>query len=171
MLDLSSTRALVARSLPRTPGDPAVIGQWQIFTLAKEKKTLDTAWPAHIGLNGINRGKREVSPAASTILMVITGALYVGLGVPMALRMVAPNGWYGVRTATTAASPEVWYAVNAGAGIAVSVAGAVVICGTLLLYFLLGGAEPRQVLYGNLGIFLATNFVLLFVIIAIHQAA
>ena len=53
---------------------------------------------------------------------VISG-LFVVLGVPMSMRMVPPNRWYGVRTAETLSNSEIWYNVNALVGKAVIAAG------------------------------------------------
>lgn len=47
------------------------------------------------------------------------------VGVPMALRIVAPNGFYGVRTSMTYSNPEVWYDVNQDVGTAMIVSSIV----------------------------------------------
>jgi uncharacterized membrane protein len=46
----------------------------------------------------------------------VVAVLLAGLGVPLLLRKVPPNPWYGVRLPCTFADRRVWYAVNARAG-------------------------------------------------------
>ena len=50
------------------------------------------------------------------ILFTAVGALFIGLGLPLALRRVGPNGLYGLRTPATFANREVWYEANAITG-------------------------------------------------------
>jgi uncharacterized membrane protein len=38
------------------------------------------------------------------------------VALPLALRLVRPNAWYGFRTPETLANPELWYSVNAFSG-------------------------------------------------------
>jgi len=45
------------------------------------------------------------------------------VGLPLAFSMVPPNGVYGVRTASTLASPSAWYSANLSAGITAVVLG------------------------------------------------
>ena len=42
--------------------------------------------------------------------------LLMAICVPLALSLVEPNGFYGVRTAATAASEEAWYRINSISG-------------------------------------------------------
>jgi uncharacterized membrane protein len=53
----------------------------------------------------------------------VISAVFVVLGIPLAMRMVPPNGWYGIRTAKTLSNPEIWYRVNALGGKGAIVAG------------------------------------------------
>ena len=46
----------------------------------------------------------------------VVAVVLAGLGVPLILRKVPPNAWYGVRLPSTFADPRVWYAVNARSG-------------------------------------------------------
>ncbi|MBN2002265.1 MAG: SdpI family protein [Anaerolineae bacterium] len=50
------------------------------------------------------------------ILFVSGGLLAAALAVPMVLRFVKPNPWYGFRTAKTLADEDVWYKANAYSG-------------------------------------------------------
>lgn len=49
-------------------------------------------------------------------LFVFSGALMVGLGVPLMQRRVRPNGLYGVRVSATLKDERVWYEANAASG-------------------------------------------------------
>jgi hypothetical protein len=47
----------------------------------------------------------------------IMGALFIGLGWPLAKDKVPPNAWYGVRVSRFQfLDKEIWYAVNRGGG-------------------------------------------------------
>jgi len=65
---------------------------------------------------------------------LLTGLLFVLLALPLILRRVAPNRWYGVRIPKAFASEANWYAINevggrwmAGAGGVLALAGACVL--------------------------------------------
>lgn len=49
---------------------------------------------------------------------VLVGALLFVVGIPLVLKLVPPNPVYGVRTAKTFSSREVWYAADAEAAYA-----------------------------------------------------
>ena len=46
------------------------------------------------------------------------------LGLPLAMRVVPPNRFYGFRTPTTFSSLEAWYQINFATGLAMMAAGA-----------------------------------------------
>jgi len=48
--------------------------------------------------------------------IVLTGALLIALSIPMVLRRVPPNAFYGLRVPATFKDEEVWYAANAASG-------------------------------------------------------
>jgi len=50
--------------------------------------------------------------------------LVFAVGLPLALRWVPPNRFYGFRTSTTLLSLDAWYRINFATGVALSVAGA-----------------------------------------------
>jgi SdpI/YhfL family protein len=55
-------------------------------------------------------------------------ALFIGLptlGIPLALKLVPPNRFYGFRTKATFASTEAWYQINFATGLALIAAGIV----------------------------------------------
>ena len=69
----------------------------------------------HGSSSAARRWRRRVGRAR---LLLFPPLLIAALSLPLALRLVRPNGFYGVRTVSTLRSPEQWYAANARAGIA-----------------------------------------------------
>ena len=70
---------------------------------------------------------RRLGPAR---LLLVPPLLIAAISLPMALGIVPPNGFYGLRTTRSLASAEIWYASNFQAGIAgvvLGLAGAVVV--------------------------------------------
>ncbi len=49
-------------------------------------------------------------------LFVVLALALVGASVPMILRLVKPNPWYGFRTPRTLGDESLWYAANAYSG-------------------------------------------------------
>ena len=75
------------------------------------------------------------------------GLLFAGLSIPLLLKKVPPNPWYGFRTRLTLGDPRIWYPVNAWAarwllwlGVGTLVAGPVslLLAETWLPAYLLG---------------------------------
>jgi hypothetical protein len=64
-------------------------------------------------------------------------------GIPLALRLVPPNRFYGYRTATTFASLGAWYQLNWATGIALIAAGIVGGIAVLALALGLFGLKPE----------------------------
>ena len=60
-----------------------------------------------------------------TIVAFALVGLFAIIAIPLALRMIGPNAWYGFRTPETLADPELWYSANAFAGRAMLVAAIV----------------------------------------------
>lgn len=56
---------------------------------------------------------------------LLTGMLFIALSIPLILRRVAMNRWYGVRIPKAFASEANWYAVNAVGGRWMAIAGGV----------------------------------------------
>ncbi|MBD2092856.1 SdpI family protein [Microcoleus sp. FACHB-1515] len=50
------------------------------------------------------------------LLWLLTGLLFIGLSLPLILKKVPPNRWYGFRVAKTFSSELIWYAANRAAG-------------------------------------------------------
>ena len=85
------------------------------------------------------------------VAFLFEGALFVALGVPLAMKKVPPNAWYGFRTARTLASPEVWYTVNRSSGRDLILAG-VPAGAALLLPMLLRARPPSTIALANVGV-------------------
>lgn len=58
----------------------------------------------------------------STNVALALVALLAIIAIPLALRLIGPNAWYGFRTPATLADPLLWYSANAFAGRALLVA-------------------------------------------------
>src|SRR6516162_696835 len=71
------------------------------------------------------------------VLFIALPALTLALGIPLILRLVPPNRFYGFRTATSYSSADAWYQLNFATGLALVAAGAVA---GLLVLFLSHGA-------------------------------
>ena len=50
------------------------------------------------------------------VLFAVVGLVSIVVGLPLARRIVRPNGWYGLRVPATFADEHVWYEANAVAG-------------------------------------------------------
>ncbi len=57
------------------------------------------------------------------IYFVLVSLLLVGLCVPIILRKVKPNSWYGFRVPKTLSDEKIWYEANAYSGRLMLVAG------------------------------------------------
>jgi uncharacterized membrane protein len=69
------------------------------------------------------------------IMQVSSGLLMIGLAVPLTLRLVGPNAWYGFRVRKTMDDPAIWYEANAYAGKSLLASGIVIVVTSLDLYF------------------------------------
>lgn len=75
-------------------------------------------------------------PLGFMLFFVCTGLLLVGLSIPLMLRRVKPNWWYGFRTPKTFSDERIWYESNAYAGKWLLIAGAIHTVVSLVLYFI-----------------------------------
>ena len=69
---------------------------------------------------------------------VAAGLLLVVLAVPLLLRKIRPNPWYGFRVRQTLDNPALWYPVNAFAAKGLLVVGLGISTVAILLYLLPG---------------------------------
>ena len=66
-------------------------------------------------------------------VFAVLGAVFIAAGLPLSLRRVRPNGWYGVRTPATLADDQVWYEANAIGGRDIIALGALLLLLVLVL--------------------------------------
>ena len=55
----------------------------------------------------------------------ILAVIFIAVGIPLILRKVPPNYWYGWRTPSTLKDPDIWYPVNKLTGVWMVVIGSV----------------------------------------------
>jgi uncharacterized membrane protein len=84
------------------------------------------------------------------------GLLLIALALPLFLRKMPPNRWYGVRVPATFADEAVWYEANALSGRDLIVLGVLQVLAATLLPALL--SEPVYV-FVNLALMLAGSIV------------
>jgi uncharacterized membrane protein len=77
-----------------------------------------------------------------TFLYCSLGLLFIGIGIPLALQRVAPNVWYGVRTARTLSDPKIWYTANRIAGIDLMITGCVLVVFATGIFLLRATVAP-----------------------------
>ena len=66
------------------------------------------------------------------VLFIAFPAFTFALGIPLILRLVPPNRFYGFRTTTTYSSADAWYQINFATGLALVAAG--IVAGLLILF-------------------------------------
>jgi hypothetical protein len=67
------------------------------------------------------------------LLLLLSAVLLILFAVPLWMRMVPPNRFYGVRTRATLSDQQQWYAVNARAGFDLLASGIVLFVGILII--------------------------------------
>jgi uncharacterized membrane protein len=77
------------------------------------------------------------------VLLLLSALLLILFAVPLWMRMVPPNRYYGVRTHATLGDEQRWYAVNASAGLDLFVSGIVLLIGILALEHF-GATWPQE---------------------------
>ena len=87
-------------------------------------------------------------------------ALTFALGIPLVLKLVPPNRFYGFRTTTSYSSADAWYQINFATGIALVAAG--VVAGLLVLLLSQFAFKP-EVRYG-LGVLFTGIITLMFLV-------
>ena len=101
--------------------------------------------------------------------------LFIGLpilvllsGVPLALRLVPPNRFYGYRTAITLSSLDAWYQINFATGLAMIAAG--IIGGIAVLLLDQGIIVLKPESRYMIGIMITALAMLLFLIVVVVYA-
>jgi len=97
---------------------------------------------------------------------VVMWGLCIGLALPLMLRRVKPNCWYGFRTRKTLGDERIWYEANAYTGRLLLWLGTLGILATVALYFVPGFcANPEAYVQtmtlltvGGLGVLLLLSF-------------
>jgi uncharacterized membrane protein len=67
------------------------------------------------------------------LLLLLSAVLLILFAIPLWMRMVPPNRFYGIRTRVTLGDEQRWYAVNASAGFDLLVSGIVLLAGILVI--------------------------------------
>ena len=75
------------------------------------------------------------------LMNVGIGILMILLAIPLTLRKVKPNIWYGFRTPKTLSDEGIWYEANEYAGKALLVASGIIVIAALVLYWVVSGTE------------------------------
>ena len=97
-------------------------------------------------------------------MFIFVGLLFVAVSIPLILRRIKPNPWYGFRTPKTLGSEYIWYEANAHSGSLMLVAGLVTAGAGVILTLLPGLSGPVRSLAGlfvmlaSLGWALARSF-------------
>ena len=101
--------------------------------------------------------------------------LFIGLpilvllsGLPLELRLVPPNRFYGYRTATTFSSLGAWYQINFATGLAMIAAG--IVGGVAVLLLDQGVVLLKPESRYRIGIMITAVAMLLFLIVAVVYA-
>lgn len=73
---------------------------------------------------------------AYSFLFAVVGLVLIGLSIPLIMRKVPPNSFYGCRTRKTLSNPKIWYEANHISGIDFCVAGLIVFVSSLAMLIL-----------------------------------
>ena len=68
-----------------------------------------------------------------SILFAVVGLVLIGIGIPLVLRKVPPNIFYGCRTRKTLSDPKIWYEANHISGRDFCISGALVFLASVLM--------------------------------------
>jgi uncharacterized membrane protein len=68
------------------------------------------------------------------LIFTLAGMIFVGLGLPLFLRRVPPNPWYGCRTTRTLSDKKIWYEVNQVTGKGLILTGVLVIISSQVVF-------------------------------------
>lgn len=71
-----------------------------------------------------------------TIMFLFMGVVFIALSVPLILKKVPPNNWYGFRTPKTLSDEKIWYEANRISAQGMVVVGIVLVIASLALLLL-----------------------------------
>jgi uncharacterized membrane protein len=80
----------------------------------------------------------------AALLFSMVGVLYIGLGIPLLLGRVPPNGFYGCRTKKTLSNERIWYAVNRVTGRDLIIGGAAIVVTALGISLFGQALDPNR---------------------------
>ncbi len=66
---------------------------------------------------------------------IFTGVLFIAIAIPLILRRVPPNSWYGLRVPATFSDETVWYEANVRTAKDILMLGVIVIAVGVALYY------------------------------------
>jgi len=66
------------------------------------------------------------------VVSILIGVLIFALGVPLAMRRIGPNAWYGFRVGRALEDESAWFAANAASGRCLAFTGAAIILAATL---------------------------------------
>ncbi len=78
----------------------------------------------------------EVVPVWFMLFFVCTGLLLVGLSIPLLLRRIKPNYWYGFRVRKTLGDERIWYESNAYMAKWLLLLGSIHTVASIVFYFI-----------------------------------
>jgi uncharacterized membrane protein len=70
----------------------------------------------------------------ATLVFILVGMVFVGVGFPLFSGRVKPNLWYGCRTGRTLSDEGLWYRANRRFGAGMMVLGAAIAAAAALIY-------------------------------------
>lgn len=108
--------------------------------------------------------KEEIMLGTLVVYLAIGLILTIG-GIPLAMRKVKPNPWFGLRTKSTMSNERLWYEANACGGRILVVGGLVVILMVIFLFFQDVPAPEREARFSSSAMML-TSADLLVIIVA-----
>lgn len=80
----------------------------------------------------------------TALLASITGVAFIVIGLPLALKKVKPNWFYGFRISYTLKDEEIWYAVNAQGGKDFIFVGCVLLIIGIVSAFYIGNPQIQR---------------------------
>ena len=92
--------------------------------------------------------------AGSAAAFIISGLIFVSTSIPLVLRKIPPNSFYGIKVPKAYESPELWYKLNAKGGRIMIAYGAIMAAIGLILLFTGDrlGLRPVYLLIGLVGL-------------------
>jgi len=106
----------------------------------------------------------ETTPIGFMLLFVGSGLLLVGLSLPLLLRRVKPNWWYGFRTPKTFSDERIWYESNVYTAKWLLLSGLIHTVVSLVLYFVPAFRENLLLYAATCGIIFGVIFTMMIVL-------